>query len=322
MARNLVWTGNPVYPLYNNVFNPPPPSIEKKGKAPSSRISHIQVRRELYGESWAQIALIPIRVFFQGKDDSPRLFDGQTSPFLLILPLFLIPGFRGRPRQEKTEIWLMLAFSLLFLVYACAQTSIRIRYFSPILPPLVVLAMLGLHNLQARILSPARRSFTVGNFLVFAVITVMLVLNAAYMVDRFKKDRPLAYLTGKITRDAYIQSFRPEYAAFQYANAHLAPDAKIFGLFMGGRGYYSDRHIAFPDTLLYKAAKDAASGRDVAAILTGKGYTHILMSYAGFNVWINEAASNHDRQVLKPFFETHTQVLFSRDGYGLLQIDP
>jgi hypothetical protein len=320
MVRNGVWTGNPVYPLYNNVFNPSPPSIEKKDKAPSPRISHIQVRRDLYGESWAQIALIPLRVFFQGKDDDFRLFDGRTSPFLLILPLCLIPGFRTRSRQEKTEILLMLFFSLFFLLYACAQTSIRIRYFSPILPPLVVLAMLGLHNFQTRILAPVRWFWLVKTFLVFAVITVMLGMNAAYMVERFKKDRPLDYLMGNMTRDEYIQSFRPEYATFQYANAHLAPDAKIFGLFMGGRGYYSDRFIAFPDSLLYKAAKEAASGQDVAKTLTGKGFTHILMSYSGLNLWLKEAASDHDRQVLRQFFESHTKVLFSKDGYGLLQI--
>jgi hypothetical protein len=320
MVRNGVWTGNPVYPLYNKVFNPPPPSIEKNDKTPSPRISHIQARRELYGESWAQIALIPLRVFFQGKDDDFRLFDGRTSPFLLILPLCLIPGFRTRSRQEKTEILLMLFFSLLFLLYACAQTSIRIRYFSPILPPLVVLAMLGLHNFQTRILAAVRWSGPVKTFLVFALITVMLGLNAAYMVERFKKDRPLEYLMGKVTRDEYIQAFRPEYATFQYANAHLAKDAKIFGLFMGGRGYYSDRYIAFPDSLLSKAAKDAASGQDVAKTLTGKGFTHILMSYAGLNLWLKEAASDHDRQVLRQFFESYVDVLFSREGYGLLRI--
>jgi hypothetical protein len=320
MVRNVVWTGNPVYPLYNKVFNPPPPSVEKNDKAPSPRISHIQARRDLYGESWAQIALIPVRVFFQGKDDDFRLFDGRTSPFLLILPLCLIPGFRTRSRQEKIEILLMLFFSVLFLLYACAQTSIRIRYFSPILPPLVVLAMLGLHNFQTRILAPAPWSGPVKAFLVFAVITVMLGLNAAYMVERFQKDQPLEYLTGKVTRDEYIQAFRPEYATFQYANAHLAKDAKIFGLFMGGRGYYSDRFIAFPDALLYRAAKEAESGQDVAKTLTGKGFTHILMSYSGLNLWLREAASEHDRLVLRQFFESHTETLFSKDGYGLLRI--
>jgi hypothetical protein len=56
------------------------------------------------------------------------------------------------------------------------------------------------------------------------------------------------------------------------------------------------------------------------ATLTGKGFTHILMSYSGFNLWIKEAASDHDRQVLRQFFESHTRVLFSKDGYGLLEI--
>jgi len=322
MIRNLAWTGNPVYPLYNQVFNPPPVSSETETRPSAPRISHLEFRHLNYGESWPAIAMIPVRVFFQGKDDDFRYFDGRTSPFLLLLPILAFVGFKhNRSRQEKAEIWLMLTFSVLFLLYACVQTSIRVRYFSPILPPLVVLSMIGLHNFQTRILASVPWSGPVKAFLVFAVITVMLGLNAAYMVERFKKDRPLAYLMGNMTRDEYIQAFRPEYAAFQYANAHLAKDAKIFGLFMGGRGYYSDRFIAFHDKLLYRAAKDAASGADVAKAITGKGFTHILMSYAGFNLWLKEAASDHDRQMLRQFFESHVDVLFSRDGYGLLQID-
>jgi hypothetical protein len=320
MIRNLAWTGNPVYPLYNKVFNPPPASSETVDKAPAPRISHFQFRNQVYGESWTQIALLPIRVFFQGKDDSHRYFDGRTSPFLLILPLFAFAGFRNRTRQEKAEILIMLFFSVLFLLYACLMTSVRVRYFSPILPPLVVLSMFGLYNIQkpdglgARLFGPARK------WVVFAVVAVMLGMNAAYMVDRFNKDRPLDYLSGKLTRDEYIQMFRPEYAAFQYANANLAREAKIFGLYMGGRGYYSDRYIAFPDALLHRAAREAASGKDVAATLAGSGFTHILMSYAGFNLWLKEAASDHDRQVLRQFFESHVEVLFSKDGYGLFEI--
>jgi hypothetical protein len=325
MIRNLAWTGNPVYPLYNSVFNPKKPLLEK-GKTPDTvleergRMSHIQVRRAIYGESWSQIALIPFRVFFQGKDDTPKYFDGRANPFLLVLPLFAFMGFRARPRQEKNEILQMLTFSVLFLLYACAQTGIRIRYFSPIIPPLVVLSMFGLYNIRTRLLQPyARLSGSMKNLIVFTIITAMLGLNAVYMAARFQKDQPLTYISGKTSRDEYIQAFRPEYAAFQYANEHLDEDAKIFGLYIGNRGYYSDRHIEFPIALLQKSAAVAESGQDIAEMLHDKGFTHLLVNVSLFNFWVQKYTL-HERQMLKQFFDAHTVVEFSQDKHSLLRI--
>ena len=324
MIRNIAWTGNPVYPLYNSVFNPETPPEEKE-KTPDTvleergRMSHIQVRREIYGESWGQIALIPFRVFFQGKDDTPKYFDGRLNLFLLVLPVFAFMGFAARSRQEKTEIFLMLTFSVLFLLYACAQTSIRIRYFSPILPPLVVLSIFGLYNVRTRIqASPLLSGFTRKTFM-FTIIFAMLWLNGTYMVKRFQKDQPLAYVSGKVTRDEYIQAFRPEYAALQYANGHLEADAKIFGLYIGNRGYYSDRRIEFPIARLQKAAALAGSGHDVARSLQNQGFTHMLVNVSLFNFWVQKY-SLHERRMLKDFFDAHTVVVFSKDKHSLLRI--
>ena len=88
MARNILWKQNPIYPLYDAVFNPPVTlsASEVKKDNPSPK-NAFWVRRHVYGESFLKTLSIPIRVFFQGKDDDPRYFDGRLNPFLLLLPI-------------------------------------------------------------------------------------------------------------------------------------------------------------------------------------------------------------------------------------------
>jgi len=323
MVRNTSWTGNPVYPLYNSLFNTVNTGRESKPDSELEeqiQISHIRILREIYGESWLQIALIPLRVFFQGQDDNPRYFDGRANPFLLLLPLFAFWGIRSGTKQEKAEKLLLLFFSVLFLLFACAQTSIRIRYFSAILPPLVLLSMFGLHNIQTQILN---RYLLISSFIkkivISGIIVVMLGLNAVYLANRFKQDQPVSYIAGKIKRDEYIQAYRPEYAAYQYANKHLAYDSKILGIYLGNRGYYSDRHIEFSIEILKVLAANAETGLDIAQKLYEKGFTHLLVNFQLFNNFASKY-SGHEQQMLKQFFEFHTIHEFSKDGHGLLRL--
>ncbi|MDZ7597857.1 MAG: glycosyltransferase family 39 protein [Desulfobacterales bacterium] len=81
MIRNLIWTGNPLYPLYDGLFNP-------GGSGHGSSLGPWAIRKLVYGETWWETLLIPLRVFFQGQDDLPQLFDGRLNPLLLILPIF------------------------------------------------------------------------------------------------------------------------------------------------------------------------------------------------------------------------------------------
>lgn len=126
MIRNYAWTGNPVYPLYKGIFNAgekvsakiaPDNAIQAR-----AQMSHINVRCQIYKESWLEIALIPARVFFQGKDYDPQFFDGRTNPFLLILPIFAFFGLRYSSRQENTEKW-MLLFSRFFFYYLSVYSA-------------------------------------------------------------------------------------------------------------------------------------------------------------------------------------------------------
>lgn len=323
MIRNVIWTGNPVYPLYNSVFNPETTSseaVDEDKPEKGSRMNHFQIRRDLYGESGFEIALIPLRVFFQGKDNDPKYFDGRSNPFLLLLPIFAFWGIRENSRQIKTEKFIMLGFSVFFLLFACAQTVIRIRYFAPVFPPLVILSMFGLRYIQKNILNlKLQVSNSTNRICVFCILFVMLGLNAKYMIERFAYVQPLDYLTGKVSRDQYIQAFRPEYASMQYANQNLSEKDRILGLYLGNRGYYSDIDIIFSIHLLQELAKDAESAADIATDLKKLGITHLLVNYELFNFWVKNY-SLHEKQMLKDFFENLTITEFSKDKNGLLKV--
>ncbi|MFA5903379.1 MAG: phospholipid carrier-dependent glycosyltransferase [Desulfobacula sp.] len=323
VIRNIAWTGNPVYPLYNSLFQNIDTNVEAKPDTEPeeyTNISHIRVLREIYGESWLQIALIPLRVFFQGQDDNPQYFDGKTNPFLLLLTLFAFFGIRSGTPQEKTEKLLMMFFSVLFLIYACAQASIRIRYFSAILPLLVILAMFGLFNIQTQILNRSLHlSEQFKKTIIFGIIITMLGLNANYLVNRFKIDQPISYLLGYVTRDEYIQRYRPEYATYQFANENLAQDSKILGVYIGNRGYYSDRHIEFSTEILRSLASNSKGDRYIAEKLKGKGFTHILINFDLFNTWAQKY-TDHEKKNLDHFFKVYTTLEFLKDGHGLLRL--
>ncbi len=324
MIRNFIWTGNPVYPLYQSVFNAidAKPAVESENSAIEnhSQMSHIEIRRQIYGESWLQIALIPVRIFFGGQDDNPARFDGKTNPFLLLLTIFAFFGVKKKNRQFRSEIILMFSFSILYFLFASVQNHIRIRYISPILPTLVVLAMFGLNNLTKMIQGQTwKRSKVIGSGIYLAIIAVMLGLNAQYLASRFKNDKPMEYLSGRITRDEYIQHYRPEYETFRYANEHLVSNSKLLGLFIGNRGYYSDRDIVFDLNILRQLAGESASPTDLYSKIKSRKFTHLLINYNSFNYWVGKYEV-HEKTILKAFFETCVVTEFSKEGFGLLRL--
>lgn len=324
MIRNFIWTNNPIYPLYQSVFNTSTTQTDEENDKTEigvkPRMSRFELRRQIYGESWLEIALVPVRVFFEGQDDNPARFDGKTNPFLLLLPLFAIFRFKKRGKQIKTEIMLMICFSILYFLFASAQSHIRIRYIAPILPSCVILAMFGLENLRNMLQEKKRKfSMCIGKGIFISIIAIMLGLNAQYLVSRFKIDQPVEYLLGKIGRDEYIQEYRPEYDTFRYANRHLTKDSKILGLYLGNRGYYLDVDIIFDLEIMQRFAKTSTSSADVLRKLQNDNFSHLIINFTSFNYWVTKYEM-HERKILKEFFSEYVVTEFSKDGFGLLKL--
>lgn len=339
MLRNYIWTGNPVYPMAQAIFahNGPAdtsapandtteagasqsPDNREKGDSGSG---HFAGRKVIFGESLLEILAIPLRVFFQGQDDNPRLFDGRLNPYLLVFPLIAVRRANGRkrPPRIRLEIRLLGAFSLLYLLFAFFLVDMRIRYIAPIIPPLVILAVIGIQDLVGII--TARLSLRPQPMALSAAGVIflgLLGLNAAYLVDQFRIVDPISYLRGEVSREAYILKHRPEYAVIQHANQHLPINARILVLFNGNRIYYIEREAISSSELFRSLVKKGQSSEVVRDELSRKGISHLLVGIELFNWWATAQFNDHEKQILNVLFQDHFKRLYQSHGYILFQV--
>ena len=305
LAKNWWQTSNPFFPLLGNVFAA---TGGGGGGSPGTFVNiGIFARRELlYGESWWEIAALPLRVFFFGRDDDPRYFDGVLSPILILLLPF---AFKGKWIEEKK---LLLSFALLYFLYALFLADLRIRYILPIVPPLVVLFAYAVFNIYLSIKQPAY---------LFACLVFFAGLHALYLWRQISDAAPFGYLTAQESRDAYLERALPDYAVFEYINRSLPPKAKVYLLFVGRRAYYCDRDY-FHDGgelpgLLLGALQTAKEPGQIANALKAKGITHLMIREDLLARFLRNNLNASQGTLWNAFVSQHLQLRFRDRGYAL-----
>jgi 4-amino-4-deoxy-L-arabinose transferase-like glycosyltransferase len=332
MIRNFRWTGNPIYPLYPKAFNAfqlpdtdaelvAGHAAEQSMETDEGRTGHFALRKKVFNETFLELITTPVRIFFQGRDNNPKYFDGQLNPYLFLLPFLAFIGFKGLSKRHKREDLVLLSFSVLFLLYTFFQIDMRIRYIAPIIAPLVILSVIGLFQIDTWIRDKwtgARRR--VGFGLVAVAVTGLLVLNAHYLVTQFRYIDPIGYLSGRIGRDDYIKKYRGEYPAIQFVNRELPPTIRLLALYLGNRIYYSDREIVCDDAFFKKAIAAASSADALADILRSRDFSHLFIRSDFFKYFIFDYLSNEKRRMFNHFLKTRTTKLFSEGVYHVLEI--
>ena len=321
MIRNYHWKSNPIYPLYDELFNPPESLTEDPDlKRETVKINQgfFTYRSLIYNEKGWQIALLPIRIFFQGEDGNPQYFDGKLNPFLFILPFFAFFRLRDDTKCLRREKKILLAYSVLFFCFAFFSTVLRIRYISPIIPPLIILYVFGIMNIFRIVASISSRVIRklVKPFVIIAIF-YSLVLNGLYIIEQFKIVDPFSYIKGEISRDDYISRFIPEYPALKYINNNLAPDAKIFFILLGKRGYYCDRDYIFDIGIMNDLINRAQKPENILKGLLNKKITHILINYHLFEKWMKDNFSEEEQGLTKDFFQKHANLVYFKNGFGV-----
>ena len=316
MVRNLHWNVSPIYPLQLPRWPLAQDQASDEAEPRPVGINHFIYRHLAFGESGWRIAAVPLRVFFEGRDDDPQYFDGRLNPYLLIFPLAALwPGRRRDPVHDR-ELYLLAGFSFCYLMIAFFGTDMRIRYLAPIYGPLTILGVYGIARLARGwrdAAAPAWRRLAVGG-----LVTLLLVLNAVYLSGLFQRVRPLDYLSGRLDRDAYLARHLAEYPVLQYANANLAPEARILALYLGNRLYYSRRHTVDGIGIFARAMQAAGGAEDVCRRLRQAGFTHLIVRHDLFAKWVENNCDEACRQRLGDFARQYLKPLHRNGPYELL----
>ncbi len=319
MIRNYTWTGNPIYPLYDNVLNP-------QHSFSSDKWGLFTYRAIVYHESWWEMVLLPIRIFFQGQDGNPQYFDGKLNPFLLFFSAAAFFRVQRDTEILKIEKKILILFSGLFFLIALFSSGLRIRYILPIVPPMCLLSVFGVKRLSEvteQFISPLHRQL--GRTIILFLVLFSLSINGTYILDQFRYIKPFDYIRGELTRDQYIEKYRPEYASMRYINNNLPSDTKILFIFIGNRGYYCDREYVFDmiqnRSTLRQLVIQSNTSEQVLQGLKRLGINHLLIHYDLFNKWVGMNFEFQDQQRIISFFQKHVELLFAKHGYGLYRVE-
>lgn len=232
-----------------------------------------------------------------------------------LLPLAALPMIAFWPFRSVGAGTVRLCALLLWLAWSLSSTMAR--FFLPQTPLLAALAAGALLNMPR-----AARRVAAGALLAGAVSSLMIGLTWFYRYNAdgviFGREPDADYLARVTT--GYP---RPAYAAVHFANASLAPEAKVL-LVGDARGFYLKRdYLAstiFDENPLITWLRSSRTPDEVAARFAAAGVTHMLLNKAEYSALIANAHSElalteADWALYRAFADKHLLRLFEhKDG--------
>lgn len=284
LIKNLVFTGNPVYPL---VF--PAGGMDALRQFFYSR-PDLAERNPL----WA--SLIFFRAVFGGVQGGNG-YDATLNPFLAFLPMALILGWRRLEPEQRQPLSLVAVFVgaayaawvALTLVTPLAEQA---RLFFALLPALAVLSVGGLTALTA-LDTPALRL----SFIVRAALGLVFLLGAYEYSLTFVAANPLAYLLGQQSAAEYRKNNLGWYAmALERVNA-LPADSRVLFLWEARSLECDIATRCLPDVIIdrwWHLRRTVGSVEATLARWRATGITHILIYDNGIRFLQTQPNNGYD----------------------------
>jgi len=322
-VKNLILTGNPIYPLMDNLFALVHGGREiagflAAGDADAWGYNLIRNRTLFYGEEVWQILLLPLRIFFEGRDHSPQHFDGVLSPlFALAIPF----AFVGNRKGHRSFLFLFIVF--VFIVSAF-MADLRIRYILPTVPFMTILAVMGIRNGTEWLQSRRSHALMLAGRAVLFSVALLIAANLVYLGNRFTDIRPLPYLLGAESRDDFLSRQVGSYPATAFINRNLPDDAVVYLLYLSGRGYYLDRdyihHVGLETGIVKAMVRSSADAETLTVFLRSLGGTHLLVRE---ELLIKALVDNFSDETVRSVLEKLAQCLikvYESNGHAVYVI--
>ncbi len=211
--RAFIYTGNPVFPFLNGIFHSP---------LWYNRNETFNYGMFGFGTSLSELAWLPWRLTFE-TEHFVEVFHGAIGVlFLAFIPLAALTF-------KRVLVLLPVIFVTVVFGFLWAFSVQYLRYLIPALVGGAVVAGWGVtatwHDLKIR--SPILAPFVPVLFLFFTSLNLPLSLVEYWNIPTRV---PYDVVLGRITREQYRAQVITSYKTYDYADKHLGPTDRIFGL--------------------------------------------------------------------------------------------
>jgi len=297
--KNLILTGNPVYPL---VYGGP-------GWEPlEDMVLNAYVQTFGFGKTLLDFIRLPYTTYvFQ--DRFSTISQEIIHPLLWLA--FLFP-FLTRSRKHT----FVTAYTMTYFVWWFFSSQV-IRFLLPLSAFLALFAGAVIEKFPSML----------RNVLKFSLISGLLIFNLVYQTLTLRNSGAFGYIAGQNSAVEFLRLFVDDYSVKQYIQETFSSDERALFLW-DGRGYYCDeRCIADTEqSIAVGLALDSPAPEELSEELRGNGITHLMLSSsdADFFIKFHDPAGFHGdawdyyRNVFLP---TCGRSVFRDGGMELFEID-
>jgi hypothetical protein len=261
-----VQTGNPVFPLLNNVFKSPLwPEVNE----------HFNWAMFGIGTGLDSFFRLPWEMTFQGTSFAETHQMGMIGLGLLVLPVLIFGRIFGR---SASRLVVFVGITLLVFSICWAYSVQYLRYFLIVLPLVYILA--GYALVRIKDFSPASSIQGIVTALIYGLIWIWIVVSLLFYTS-VVGNAPYKVAFGLESRQEYLARTLSTYSAFEHIDQVYGKYAHILSLNDDGNRLYSSGIVEIPfspptdplwDTLLHTSSYEGA-----ANVLKQHGITHLLI---------------------------------------------